>query len=109
MSNSSFQMAIILSNTFSIIWPNATETHWYFYPCLYQSFSGDYLISDDPLPPVASVRCDTDDLHLDGHQGDHDEGPPRTLTREGKMSTIKMGQTMHRKNYSLDYLGDSRY
>lgn len=95
MSNSSFQMAIILSNAFSIIWPNVTETHWYFYPCLYQSFSGDYLISDDPLPPVASARCDTDDLHLDGHQGDHDEGPPRTLTREGKMSTIKMGQTMH--------------
>lgn len=96
----------------SALFDRMRQTHWYFYPCLYQSFSGDYLISDDPLPQVASARCDTDDLHLDGHQGDPDEGPPRTLTREGKlfrMSTIKMGQTMHRKNYSLDYLGDSLY
>lgn len=52
---------------------------------LYQSLCGDYLVTDDPLPPVASVRCDTDDLHLDGHQGVPDEGPPRTLTREGKL------------------------
>lgn len=52
---------------------------------LYQSLCGDYLVTDDPLPPVASARCDTDDPLLDGHQGDPDEGPPRTLTREGKL------------------------
>lgn len=55
------------------------------FPCLYQSLCGDYLVTDDPLPPVASARCDTDDPLLDGHQGDPDEGPPRTLTREGKL------------------------
>lgn len=45
---------------------------------------------DDPLPPVASVRCDTDDLHLDGHQGDPEEGHPHTLTR-GEVHSEEMG------------------